>query len=413
MSSAAGFRHSSEALLRERIASWTVCLLVFAIPWGDMLLFFGGVPASRLLTIAVALGWVFLLRGEYSIRSPVGAHWFMAAFFVWAIAGTFTEVVDGKGGRRLLSYYQLMLDSWLIFQLVRTAEQYRTILQAYVLGACVPLAGLGYRFVQGVTLGDGRYTAPGFDPNDLAGTLALGIPLACYLLVTRKRMQWLNGLYIPLAAVGILLTASRMGLVLVAMALLFVFFVPARISMGKRVATLALVLLSAGAVAAFQDDISTRRLATFNSELRSRDLNGRVSAWTRGLSVFLDNPFLGVGAGAYASAIAATGEQATAAHNVFLEVLAEHGSVGAALFMAIGISLWRRFRRAPSLDRRLCYYLLAMWVVTASALSWGNREVTWLLCGILTVVPRQSRTAQLPCHAVRVPRGMPALAGVP
>ncbi len=362
-------------------------LLVFSIPWGDMVLLPYDIQASRGFTVVAALAWVVSLFLGKRVRSSTASQLFMFLFIVWAGSNVFWTAEAERSARRILSYCQLSLDAWLVFQLARTVEDYRRILQAYVFGCYVAFCGLTYNFVNGVSQGDGRFTAPGFDPNDLAATLTLGLPIAWYLAFTTRNWLWLNRLYIPCALTAALLTASRNGLVTVAVTLAFPLLVMPKLSFRAKLGLFPVVLLCAGSVGLFWNDVSIGRLATLADKLTFEDMNGRVDIWQRGLEVFQQNPIVGVGAGAFGATVAGRRGAELAAHNTFLGVLVEHGAVGLLFFLAVILSLVRRSWSSPPIECRLWIVMLLAWGVTLSTLSWENREITWLLWGLCSAQP--------------------------
>jgi len=106
--------------------------------------------------------------------------------------------------------------------------------------------------------------------------------------------------------------------------------------------------LAALAVQSTLGTIVTQRLA-------GNDLD-RIRLWQSALTVWSKSPIIGVGAGnldsymerfsAFSITLVLQGYQQ--AHNIFLELLAEIGVVGLALFLTfVGLVLWRLTRRAP------------------------------------------------------------------
>jgi O-antigen ligase len=353
----------------------------------------GDNPFTRWLTPLLAAAWVMATWKTPSRKLHI-AQVIMAIFILWVLLSGFTTVDLGRTYRRVLSYLQLFLVTLLIFQCTRNRQDWLRVLQGFILGLWPPILGLAYNLQMGFLMGDGRYTAPGFDPNDLAASLSLGIPVAWYLLVNTRRLRWLNGLYIPCASIAILLTASRGGMVTLGIGMLFLLWSIARISWAARLGGVLLLAASGFAVNSFRDEISVSRLATIGSQLTARDLNGRFDVWVRGAQVFLDSPVLGVGPGAFSSAISSDGGAKIAAHNTFLEVVVEHGAVGLALFGGVLMALVLEIRKQAVLEKRLLATLLAIWFTACQALSWENREITWVVWAFCACCPPMWRRGQ-------------------
>lgn len=61
-----------------------------------------------------------------------------------------------------------------------------------------------------------RYTGIGGNPNDIAAIMALALPMAWHLSLLQRSgwLRWLNLSYLPVAVLGVVLTASRGGAVI-------------------------------------------------------------------------------------------------------------------------------------------------------------------------------------------------------
>lgn len=377
----------------ERLAFGMLCLMVFAVPWGDMILLPWDVQASRVFSLLTLAVWLAGLRRGGRLRRLEAPHWWMLAFVIWAGVNLFETPEPERSLRRILSYYQLFLMAWLVHQAARNEERYDRLLSAYVLGCYVCAAGVLYHFLRGVSSGDGRISAPGFDPNDLAATLILGIPAAWHLAFRRGRGVWRHGLYVPFAAAGVLLTASRSGLLALGLACLFALINLPRISV-RTIAVLSMAAaIGVGALSYLWDGILFSRLGTIQHQVAARDLNGRVDIWARGLEAVREHPLVGAGAGAFGLAVGARRSREVAAHNTFLGVAVEHGFVGLALLLGVLVCCLHRAWKAGGAEGRLWIFVLAVWLLIANTLSWENRELTWLLLGLIAASPYLARRA--------------------
>ena len=249
------------------------------------------------------------------------------------------------------------------------------------------MCGQAFHLVNDIRQGDGRITAPGFDPNDLAVTLVLAIPIAWFLSIRKSSYSWVYLLYIPLAVLATLLSASRGATITLMVALLLPLATITR-RFGRAMVSIAVLLVVSGmAVESLSSEISFRRLSTIVEQFTSRDLNGRFDIWQKGYAIFLENPVIGVGAGGFETAAGARRGSGMAAHNALLGVAVEHGLVGLTLFLGAIVSLVRQAWRSTTSDRSLWLILLAAWGVASMNLSWENREMTWLLWGMCAAVP--------------------------
>lgn len=378
---AAAARSSQSAEGWHRVSFGLVCLLAFFIPWGDMVVLPYEVQASRAFTLVAVVAWVLHLKSGYPVRNLQSSHRLLLLFVLWAGVTVIWTAEPERAARRAISYCQLFLDLWLVYQCCSTARDYRRLLGAFLLGCSVGFAGLAYNFAIGEFQGDGRYTAPGFDPNDLACTLILGIPTALYLPASGRRGAWISWLYIPCAVLASLLTASRGALAALAVCLLASLAITTRVSVRAILSLVLVTVLSGTGLAVFWNEISFRRLSTMGEQLAARDLNGRVDIWERGFNAFLEHPLVGVGGGGFGSAVGARNRE-LAAHNTGLGVLVEHGLIGLTLFAGGVLLLFLRNWRRRSLEEKIWAVTLSGWAIAATTLSWENREITWLLWGL-------------------------------
>jgi O-antigen ligase len=382
----------------ESISFFMVWVLGFSIPWGDMVSLPYDVQASRVLTIITAGFFSAALWRRHPMRQLDKPLWWMLLFVAWAAFSVLWSIEAEKSFRRVLSYFQLFLNVWLIHQAIRTTARYDKILLAYIAGCYVAMAGIAYNFSRSVTTGDGRFTAPGFDPNDLAVTLVLGIPLAWYLAFRRNRFVWFSALYVPCAIASSLLTASRGALITLVVCLLYPLMTIPKASIRALLVLVLLVAVSGGVLLSVQSEIAFDRLGTITQQFTARDLNGRFDIWERGLAVFYEHPLAGVGTGAFGSAAGARRSRDLVAHNILLGVLVDHGLIGIAMLIGIILSLFSRAWTRNSDERSLWLVVLLAWCVAVMSLSWENRELTWLLWGLCVCCPIVSRQ-----HKKRIP----------
>jgi hypothetical protein len=193
------------------------------------------------------------------MRKAQTPHLLMGLFVLWAAITTIVTLDLDRSWRRIISYCQLFAQAWVVFQFTRSKKDWHRILQAYVLGSWLPLLGVLYNWRQGYILGDGRYTAFGYDPNDLAGTLALAVPIVWYQMTRYNRWRWWNKVFLVGAVLAILLTASRGGLVSLGIASIYPLWAMRKISWSRRLPMLVLLVISGATVFHFQDEISFHR----------------------------------------------------------------------------------------------------------------------------------------------------------
>lgn len=160
-----------------------------------------------------------------------------------------------------------------------------------------------------------RYRGILEDPNELSWAINMAIPLAFAIYERRrtKRRLLIALVTLVLGAACVIMTQSRSGQIGI-LATLGVYFIR---RFGWRGALL-------GAVAA----LPLVLLGGRSGEGAESSSEERLNCWNEALSMWRDNPFMGVGKGQF------TENYYLTAHNSFLLALAELGPIGLLLFSA-------------------------------------------------------------------------------
>ncbi|HLH40254.1 MAG TPA: O-antigen ligase family protein [Bryobacteraceae bacterium] len=372
----------------SKLAFALLWIFVFSIPVEKTIEIPGLGTIGRLAGLLALAGGALAIALEGRFRIPTATHLLMAAFVLWAALSYRWSVAPEFTEERFFTNLQLLTVPLLIWMLCSFEQRCLALLDAYVFGALLTSAQTVERFLSGTQTYYDRFAAGGFDPNDLALTLAISLPIAYYLSLRRGlKWQWAYLLHMASACFAILLTASRGGTLAMVAGLSLIIWtlpsIPARRRMfllAGGIAALAIALILVPAA-------SWQRLLTLASEMSEGTLNDRSVLWREGWRVFQRSPFLGIGAGAYPVAlIPAFGEPwhfTPVAHNSFLSVLVETGVVGFVLFAAMLLVMAAMALRLPWLERCFWLTVLAVWCLGVSALTWEYRKPTWFLFGIL------------------------------
>jgi O-antigen ligase len=286
-----------------------------------------------------------------------------------------------------------------------TPRYLRLAAGAFVLGAVVsvaiglagsglpPAASTGMDGVQ-----QGRVVGGSGDPNVLAAGIVPAIALAAGLAAGARRalIRMIALLAIGILSIGLAATESRGGLVAAVVALVAALVVARR----QRIWILASMLLVGSLLVGwFSVDPDGWSRVTDLSEKGS----GRSELWTVAWQMWQDHPVAGVGlegflhnGGDYVRTLGALEfadfivEKPKLVHNTYLQLLAETGIVGLALYLTvIAVSVgcaWRatvRFERAGnaamvSLGRAVLVAVLAV-LATSFFISAGADRRAWIL----------------------------------
>jgi O-antigen ligase len=369
------------------IAFASLWVFIFCVPWEEEVTIARGVAVSHLIGAGTAIAGLFACLITRRIRSLDPLHWVLGALVLWSALSYCWSVAPDLSAVRVGSCVQLLLMVWLIWEFAPTQRRQLLLLQAYVIGSYVSAVSVIYSFVTGtgdnLGLVEGRYTASGFNENELGIILALSMVMSCYLLVRNAgpRLIWL--LHVPLCVLAICLTGSRGSFIASIIALLIFPLSLGSLSRAQRkLGVLAFLLITAAGIV-FVPGSTWDRMGTIRSEISEGTLTKRTFIWAAGLDVYREHPVGGVGAGAFGASVYSKLDIPYVAHNSYLSVLVELGAVGAILFAALLVGLFRLAAQLPKLESRAWTILLLTWAVAVFSVTWEHRKPTWFLFGLL------------------------------
>ena len=396
------------------IAYAALWLFIFVLPWEGVIRIGGMAVASR-ATGVLAMGCtLFAVLFSARVRRLNLLHVCGILFVLTATVELFVYHSGDRLPDKLFTYIQLLLVLWMIWELAQTRQRVHGLLLAYVLGAYLAsfMTVLVFRHTGGALK---RFAAGGVDPNDLAMTLALALPMAWYLanIFRRPLLIWLARGYLPVGVVAIGLTGSRGGMLTTMMALTIVPLTMTRLS-PKRLALMVGMLFLAGALAVvYVPEKIVQRLSTTGTEVEDLSVGGRFKLWRAGLHVFPQHPLLGFGTSGYIRATTpVVGSSAKVAHNTYLSVLVEQGVIGFTLYFMMFVAAYRGVRRLPRLERRFGIVLIGTLMLAITPLTWEDQKSTWFVLAI-TVAFAFARSTPLAERPVRPVQPGPPLVGRP
>src|SRR5256884_933771 len=331
-------------------AFWSLWCFVFVLPWDKFILMpvLGSIP--RLVGLAASAVGVVHVLARRRVRPLSWFHLFAILFVLWAGVSAFWSIDPQATRVRFLTYIQLVVLVWLIWEIAWSPERQRALLQAYVLGVSFAAGVTIHTYLLGVPAIEGtRFTAFSFNVNELGMTLALGLPMAWYLSLSQphQRFAWIWRLYLPLGVTAILLTASRGAFVAALVALAIIPWTLGRLRLRTKVALYALSAGTLFAATHFIPEASLERIRSTRADIEAASFGGRGAVWRAGLQVAQEHPLAGVGAGAYGAAVEPTLHREVGSHQVLLAILIENGVVGLFLFLAMVAAAITSLRRVP------------------------------------------------------------------
>jgi O-antigen ligase len=385
-----------------------VTIVMFA--YLEVLSVVGGISLAKLAGILIVVAWLAVAttggRQERNFfTEQAGLTYLLLAFISWsAISIAWSE----SSSPALESVMRYGLDACLLpiaYTAVRDRRDAVRVLGAIVVGATVAAMSAILAPPPPESAAFGRATGTVGDPNELAAALLVGLAIAAAFAVNRHfraPLRALAGIAAALCLTGILVSLSRGGLIGVAAALVIA------VAVGGRWRRRVLALCGILAVSAFGYYAFVASLPA-----QERVLNvggghgtGRLELWTVGLRMIEAHPVNGVGTGQFAISsvhyLLRPGLFETGAfilstpkvtHNTYLNIFAELGIVGGALFVTIlvfclGCLLLAVKRMRETGDERMEILLRGLvvgiggFLVTLMFLSENYAKLLWILLAL-------------------------------
>lgn len=374
-------------------------LFIFLIPWEGVELPGLAAPAKFVGFAAAAL-WVATGLHSGAIRAPRAFQVVFLAYVFWHGVSLLWSDDPDLTAARTLTWVQLLVVVFMLWDLYTTRESVLAGLQAYVFGAYVAVGYALANYLSGAAYYNHyQRFSPSEDtnPDGFGFALALAMPAAWYLATTAgaskagRLRQVLNFAYVPVGLLGITLSGTRSALIMAIPAMMFGLSSLMRLSRRARIT--ALVLLAAVVLLLLREIQTMRsfqRFGTTIDELSEGDLNNRTNNWLEGLSSFTRRPLLGVGGNMYRS-VSSMGKLA---HNSYLSVLVELGLIGFALFAALLAIATVQILSLRGWERTFWLTQLAVWALGAFTLTWEFKKSTWLFLSLAVASAELARGRQ-------------------
>ena len=265
-------------------------------------------------------------------------------FVLWMNVSTLFALVPSNANTKWLSVMKTML--MVFVALIALNEKKHIEWLVWALALCLAYFGVK----GGIFMLSGQSAYLVFGPpnsyieenNALAMALIMTIPLLWYLR-TRAAKPWIR--WALLGAMG-LCTLSALGsysrgalVAIVPMAGFLWMKSRNKISLG-----ILLILLAPAALTVMPDKWFDR-MSTIAQYQEDGSALGRLNAWQMAFNVAKDRPLVGGGFEIYEPHIfaryAPVPEDLHAAHSIYFTALGEHGFIGLALLLMLGVATWR------------------------------------------------------------------------
>jgi len=405
---------TGESSVMRMIAFCLSLIVIFKIPSEGVVSTYLSPTVSMGLGLLGMAFWVATVVVTGRFRKLRMIHLAIYLFFLWNVLSILWTVDIDETLYSIRLYVQMIVLFMMLWDLYSTPAALKAGLQAYVLGAYVAIGSLIANLLAGIQTVHLHFSAADVNSEDLALMLALGIPVAWHLATSETSSKAIRGLrvinyaYVPVAAVAILITATRGASVASLPAFLFILASMPRLKLLLRILIFAALAMALLGLLPLVPQPELQRVTGTGGDILTGDFGGRLEIWREGLDVFAEHPVLGVGSGAVHSVL--TG--GVGAHNVFLTVLLQVGIIGFVLFAVIlGISIHYAMHQSKW-DSRFWVTLLLIWAIGNSSNTWVYAKPTWLFLGLVAASAglsvRREESISLSEFSVK-PRGLPDL----
>lgn len=388
--------------------SWISYMSPHRLTWG----FAYSMPVAFMASLATIGGMVFS-RAPLAIPRSRSVNLLILLWLVFVLSTVLDPFYPVEAWDQLIKVSKILLATFLTIILCQKRERIRLLLWVIALS-------IGFFAVKGgifAILNRGQnmvFGPPGTfieGNNELGLAMNMNIPLLVYLRRDEQN-PWLKRLLLVmfgLSVVAILTTYSRGAAVGLAV-VIGLLFLKAR----SKAAPLFLLLIAIPIVLAVLPARLMERYHTIQTYQEDASAMGRIRAWQLATRVAADRPFLGGGfrpftLETYARYMPERPElmyEGADAHNIFFQVLAEHGVTGLVLYVAlVAVALGdlrrviRRTKSHPEL-RWLHHYGLMLegsivaYVVTGFFLSLSYFDLYFHFIAIAIILQQLLRTAE-------------------
>src|SRR5579884_3099375 len=180
-------RHFGARSPLDKLTFLLLWLFTFSVPFERVIMVPGIGTISRVLGLLLVPCAILAIMARGSIRALALPHYLMIIFVTWA-GVTCIWSISSDALALWLTELQCLAIALIMWQFV-VGLCLRKLMAAYALGAIPSFVSTAGRVLEHHATSWQRYSATGFDPNDLSLTIAISIPLAYYLFLCSKGIR--------------------------------------------------------------------------------------------------------------------------------------------------------------------------------------------------------------------------------
>ena len=320
------------ALYRPWLGVLGLAVLGFMHPQGYGDAFMKTFPAYMVLFAATGIGY---LAEQFRLKSWPQFHWdwrFGGLIFLWGwfFVSSHYALAPFAAREKLVEVLKILPPLVLMWLLIDTREKLFLLMTTIALSIALVVIKGGYWAVM-TGFHDRVYGPPGSqygDNNEFAVAVAMSIPLLfIWVRETQdKALRWMILALIVLSYFSALSSWSRGGMLsLIAMTLLLVWY------SRRKFLAIPLVVLGILAVSAVFSEKWLGRMGSILSFEQDASAQSRIGIWKVGWEAAIKHPVVGNGFDSWPILSASNGGIMDW-HSAYIELLAEHGFVGLAIW---------------------------------------------------------------------------------
>lgn len=332
--------------------SWLAYMRPQDLCWG----FARTMRMSFFVGVAMIGGWFAFERGRRAF-----AQWdFRSTALVLlgvliTISYAFADVHDEYTNRYFVEFLKILAVALFTTGQVDSPQRFRTM--AWTIALCLAFFGVKNGLLGLLSGGSQILRGPGGmmeDNNDFALALVMNVPLLWYLGIGERRPLVLRGTQVAVAltVVTIVLTHSRGAFLALSATAMWIAW-----RSGKLVRALGALVFLAMLFPVVAPQEVLDRLSTIG-DTKESSANARLTAWATAFRMIEANPVLGVGMRNFQSSFREysvvpleESSQTYVAHNSYLQIWAESGSVAFVVYLALLGSVFLACRRVHRIGR--------------------------------------------------------------
>lgn len=374
----------------RRITFIGLLAVIFTIPWENAITVNTLGTLTRVIGIGTAGMWIMSVIIEGKIRKLRFVHISAFLFAAINIVSIFWTVDHFLTFERVKTYAQLMVLSWMLWDLTSTPEKHRFVWQVFILGGYVAIFSALSNFMSGQLISEyeyGRFSGANQNAVEFAMILSASFPMAWNLAMTQEAGRFwgfwriLNIIYIPASLFTIVLTASRTALIAVIPGSLYIIGTFTRVKWSVRLLILTILIIGIFVGQSYVPQVTIERLGTIGTSVSSGDFGGRMKLWLGAIDIFLKNPILGIGS----YTLEAPGQLGAFAHNSFLSVLAELGIVGFCFFTGWVVLVFLCSINQSKPYAIISFTVFLIWLISVQTSTWEFSKPTWFFLNIIVI----------------------------